>query len=178
MVKTLEEFPQTENVIQIPGTTDSSLICAETGKVRTPIYSGDPSELLSKYASHCQDVLSGQDRLRFCFEGESFLNGKTIGIFDGYKYGNRSLKSYSVQGYECKKKNNETLYYSMEANYFCDNTVSKSTPSFPSFWVDPDCRVNVYVSVQQLCKHVDFSNERVVTVKCIPQNVYEGMPFK
>ena len=149
--------------------------------MRGPIYSGDPVELISKFAGQCIEVQSTSDKLKFCFEGESQFNGKSLGFFDGYHY-SKTLKSFTKGGYLCQSADEDNphskeKFYSMEATYECDNTVSKKVPSIPTFWVQDNCTINVLVKLRQLCKHHSFSDQKVIDVVCIDKEQYEGNIF-
>ena len=184
MVQTNNELPKTKNYIQIPGTTGNTLICAVSDKIRGPLYSGDPSELLSGFAGHCYEIQgSEKNKIKFCFEsGESTFNGKNLGRFTGYSFKNNELTSSTVDGDLCIPADDDDpkskdQFYSMHATYECDNTISKKIPNIPGFWTSGNCSVFVLIKTRQLCKHHSFSNEQVIDVKCIEKEKFDGIPF-
>ena len=184
MVQTRNELPKTKNYIQIPGTSGNTLICGVSEKIRGPIYSEDPSELLSEFAGLCYDVQgSDKNKINFCFESaESKFNGKNLGRFVGYEFKDNKLTSSTVDGDLCipadeDDPKSKDQFYSMNVNYECDNTISKKAPSIPGFWTSGNCTVSVLVKARQLCKHHSFSNEQVIDVKCIDKEKFDGIPF-
>ena len=183
-VSSKTQLPKSGQSIQIPGSLGNSYTCLVSDKNRTQSYSGNPEELLAKFAGHCFDVsgMNGSE-LHFCYEGESTYNGKSFGVFDGYLFKNGSLRSYTKHGSLCKEadKNDprsENKYYKMKAYYGCDNTVPKDVPSFPTFWMKDSCTLKVNILHRQLCKHPQFSNQTVIDVVCIDKAKYEDDPFQ
>ena len=182
MVQNKNELPKTDNYIQIPGTSGNTLICAVSDKIRGPVYSGDPSELLAPFVGHCYEVHS-HHKIKFCFEsGESTFDGKSVGRFAGYSFRNNELTSKNVEGQVCipadeDDPKSKDRFYSMITKYECDNSINKKVPAIPGFWLSDNCTVSVIVKTRQLCKHHSFSNEQVIDVKCIDKDSFEGIPF-
>ncbi|OHT16604.1 hypothetical protein TRFO_41699 [Tritrichomonas foetus] len=156
----------TKQIIKIPGYQGTTLICAIPDKTIAPTYDDDPSELLSGLTAKRFTILNEEDRLEICIDGESRLNGASLGFHSGFEYTNKSLFSYTEKGAKC----NATHSWSLSIEYQCDNTVTKNNFYIPAFWQDDECTVKALIKTSRLCQHTKFSDEHVLNIKCISEN--------
>ncbi|KAI5524730.1 hypothetical protein TVAGG3_0255830 [Trichomonas vaginalis G3] len=172
MVSSKNEMIKSQKIVQIPGVNGNSLICTESEKIRSPNFSGDPAELLSKLGGRCYKIDADGELFEFCYEGESKLNGVSLGYFAGYIFNNNKLFSETSNGYQC---GNST--YRLTTYYDCDYSAKKYEPKIPAFWHDKDDECHLFTEIynRQLCKHHVFSSSETLDVTCISKNVYENI---
>lgn len=169
MVSNSKEIKKDQNIIKIPGFRDSALICAESRKIQEPTNSDDPAELLTSITGKSFTILKENDKLEICIDGESKFNGISLGFHAGFEHRNHSLFSFTEKGARCDESNLWTLTIEFQ----CDNTIQKSTLYIPAFWIENKCMVHALVKTSRLCRHIDFSDEHVINVKCISENDYQ-----
>jgi hypothetical protein len=174
MVQSAGDLPRKGTRLKIPG-DDRGLVCVLPDKLRTPYATGDPADLLSSYDGKCIGVTFAADHLDFCVAKRSHINGISLGIPDGYIYTEtHELSSITERGAPCQGDQRWTL----KTRYLCDATSPQQGFDIPTIWKSDNCTVNAVMKTPVLCRHVDFSNETVMNIKCVTKEVYSRGKLK
>ena len=156
-----------QNIIRIPGYQDSTLVCAIPDKVQRKKYDGDPMNIIEKLASQNINIISEGNTFLFYIDGESFVNTTSLGFYSGYEIINQKLYLYTENGGKC----NETTHWNMVSEFQCD--ITEPGFRFDSLYID-GCTVHAIIQYDKLCKYEPFSDEFVMNIKCISEELLES----
>jgi hypothetical protein len=200
MVASANDFPEDYGkIIKIPGFQGKGLVCAIAGTVKHPTKTGDAAHLLDDFIGE-KFVMPVMDGLQLDFEygGEASCLNWSFGFHEGFltnddelaqfsehnkpvdenRYSpfpegffpsGKGLCSFTENGGACEKGR----IWRLVTKYECDNVLPKGKLQFHRFWQEEDCVVLTVVKTRNLCKHVDFSDEHVLDVKCVTKDVWK-----
>lgn len=169
MVLSLSEINLDDETIVIPGFDENGLLCTLSSEIKAPKYQGDPVDLLAYYDGKCVVIYQDRDNLELCFDGESTLNGVSLGTTASYDVNGTIVHSITENGEKCQNDKR----WELKLHYECDNTVSDDGVMVPVFWKSSNCTVEALVKTPYLCEHPDFTKENVMNIKCIPKSALE-----
>ena len=158
-VNNMDQFPKKGTLIKLPG-----LYCMKLDKYRKTQIFGNISNFID---TTCISGISDVDRVLFCYNDKISVNN----ILFPKKTNFTILSKEIFENYISEENCTENEKYELNVHYFCGNSITTKL-HLTSFYFINKCKIDLTIKSKKLCKLTNLTNEKIIKIKCIEENIF------